>query len=645
MVVLVMSFSSLSPANLIFDQNGQPCSLQYDDVYHTSDGGPEQSLHVFLGGNDLPNRWQGEKQFTVLETGFGLGLNFLMTWKTWNEDTHHSEKLHFISLEKHPFNAADLSKLYKSWPELDFYSHKLISAWPILTPGLHRLSFNNEQVMLTLGLGEGNELIREIEANVDAFFLDGFKPSRNPDLWSLNLFRQMRRLAQPDATIATYTVASSVRNNLKEAGFETHKTEGFGHKREMLKGKLCHHSKKPAIIQTPSFIRHAIVIGAGLAGASISEKLAARGWNVELVERHSQVAHEASGNSAGILMPLLSKDDNIASKLTRAGFLLTRAKAMEIESSGLNSGFNAGGVLLCAKNLEDELSLNSLITPFNWPEVYVRSASKKEAAELSGYPVPAGGLYFPLAGVMSPKQFCNALLDYHSDRIHRHFNCEATKLININGIWNIFDKENKVITAAPVVVMANAAEALAMGIEVPIKKIRGQISCLPASLIPAPRVALCNSGYVTPEINGYTYFGATYDNDMNQDTCFSSHQKNFSRLEQLIPDLIKPIPSADCFKGRVGFRAVSPDRLPLVGPVALTETITPGMKTEKIKREPGLYVMIGLGSRGLAWAPICAEILVSMLEHEPMPVEKKLIRSLDPARFLLRDAKQNQNQG
>src|SRR5258706_2646279 len=225
----------LLPARLAFAEGGTPYSTEFGDLYHSAQGGLAQARHVFLAGNGLPERWRGRRTFTILETGFGLGLNFLATWQAWREDPKRCERLHFVSIEKHPFTVADLGLFYKNLPLVRTESEKLVAQYPMLVPGMHRLDFGG--VVLTLLFADIGA-IRELDLAADAFYLDGFAPDRNPDMWSPALMRALSRLAAPGATAATWSVAASVRTALERTGFSVEKRKGFGSKREMLSARV-----------------------------------------------------------------------------------------------------------------------------------------------------------------------------------------------------------------------------------------------------------------------------------------------------------------------------------------------------------------------------------------------------------------------
>lgn len=233
--------SPLELASLIFADDGTPISPAYGDVYHSAAGGHAQAKHVFMAGNGLPERWQGASRFVILETGFGLGINFLATWMAWLNDPERCAQLHFISLEKHPFTADDLARAHRALPEFAALSDELVGHWPSrdsLQAGEQRIALSDGGVILHLELGDAVDALPKLEAEVDAIYLDGFSPTRNPDLWSPELCRSLHRLARPGATLATWSVAGAVRRALAGAGFVVEKRPGFADKRQMLVGRV-----------------------------------------------------------------------------------------------------------------------------------------------------------------------------------------------------------------------------------------------------------------------------------------------------------------------------------------------------------------------------------------------------------------------
>jgi len=248
----------LIPARLAFARDGTPYSEQFGDVYHSAEGGAAQARHVFLQGNGLPERWRGRRRFTILETGFGFGLTFVETLRAWRADAQRCERLDFVSIDKHPFKTQDLLALAKKYPGIEEFAAR----WPMLVPGMHRIKFDDRKVTLTLFFGDVAEGLPQLTLAADALFLDGFAPAKNPQMWEPRLLRHLGRLAAPGCTVATWSVAAPVRAALEGAGFAVEKSEGFGTKREMLKGQLIPRVKEHLL---PEPARSAIVVGAGVA--------------------------------------------------------------------------------------------------------------------------------------------------------------------------------------------------------------------------------------------------------------------------------------------------------------------------------------------------------------------------------------------
>jgi tRNA 5-methylaminomethyl-2-thiouridine biosynthesis bifunctional protein len=185
----------------------------------------------------LPERWRGRDAFVILEIGFGLGLNFLATWLAWRNDARRCRILRFASFEKHPFAAGDLAIAHAAWPEFTELSGRLRARWPALAAGEYRVELDDGGVELRLVFGDAAETLPAQNGATDAFYLDGFSPAKNPEPWSPAVCRNLARLAQAGATLATWSVAGSVRQALSAAGFTVEKHPGFAGKRQMLVGR------------------------------------------------------------------------------------------------------------------------------------------------------------------------------------------------------------------------------------------------------------------------------------------------------------------------------------------------------------------------------------------------------------------------
>ncbi|MCX7150270.1 MAG: tRNA (5-methylaminomethyl-2-thiouridine)(34)-methyltransferase MnmD, partial [Rhodocyclales bacterium] len=431
-----MTSSPLVPAEPAATSDGTPFSLTYDDVYHTAHGGLEQARHVFLAGNALPARWHGNDRFVICETGFGLGLNFLATWQAWRE-SKASGRLHFISVEKHPFRRDDLACLLALYPELAALAGQLLRQWPPLTPGFHRLHFDDGKLTLTLLFGDAQALLPQLVASVDAIFLDGFAPTKNPELWSPALLKTITRLCTSQATLATWSVAGEVRRTLEQLGWKLDRRPGFGGKREMLVGR-----HEIAVPPAPTLDplpntgeRRAIVIGAGLAGTAISERLASRGWHVDLFERHAAPAQEASGNPTGILLPHLAKDDALAARLSRACYLY--ALRLFADLDGVR--WSPCGVLQVARDAAHEALQRATVEQLKLPADFAGFLEHDAAVTLVGRPLAHGGWWFPGGGWVSPRSVCAALLAAAGELVHAHFDTAVSALRQTADGWQAFD--------------------------------------------------------------------------------------------------------------------------------------------------------------------------------------------------------------
>jgi tRNA 5-methylaminomethyl-2-thiouridine biosynthesis bifunctional protein len=630
-------YETIVPATLALSAEGVPFSERFGDVYHSHDGGLGQARHVFLAGNGLPQRWQGRERFVILETGFGLGLNFLATWDAWRRDPARGERLHFISFELHPFSADDLRAAHQRWPELAGLSEALLRQWPTLTPGMHRLWLDDDRVALTLYFGDAVQGLGRLDAHADAFYLDGFSPARNPELWSERVCHQLAALAAPEATLATWSVSGQVRRHLAYAHFELDKAPGYGGKREMLRGRFAGRASAPALAAGRA--RRAVVLGAGMAGTSIAHRLARLGWAVDVLEAGPGPATGASGNLAGVLRPLPSLDDNRLARLTRAGALAGRRHLSALAERGQPARWGATGVLHLARDPAHEARQREVVARHAPPADFLQFVDAAEAARIAGWPVAAGGWWFPAGAWVNPPSLCRANLAHPG--ITTRFGCTVESLVRQGDAWQLLSADGVVQAEAPVVILANGVgiRHIAQAGTLPVRSARGQVSHLPARAGDAPKVVVCRLGYVTPDIDGLRCAGATFLVDDDETALRpADHADNLAKLDFILPGFSGTVPDTGG-AGRVGFRPASPDRLPMVGAIALPGDYAPDTALADVARHPGLYALSGFGARGLVWSAAVADQLASQLNGDPLPLERDLREGIDPARFLLRKAR------
>jgi tRNA 5-methylaminomethyl-2-thiouridine biosynthesis bifunctional protein len=579
----------LVPAALDFS-DGTPYSAAFRDVYHSVDGGLAQARHVFLAGNRLPERWKERERFVILETGFGLGLNFLATLQAWRRNP--GRRLHYVAVEKHPFSLQDLRTLHKRYAEVEEEAALLHSVWPVLVPGGHRAELE-PGVVLTLFFAD-IKVARDLRLAADAFYLDGFAPDRNPEMWSPQTLRALARLAAQGATAATWSVAGGVRSALEATGFAVEKRPGFGTKREMLTAVYHGRANENGPAEKR---RSATVVGAGIAGAALCERLCARGWEVTLVERHAGPAQEASGNLAGAFHPIVTPDDSVFARLTRAAFLA----AVRNYSSLRNLRWDPCGALQLARNEKESGSQRASIAALGLPPDYAQLVTREEASRHAGVPVADAGLWFPQAGWVQPRSFVAALLDACGERLTRVFSTEFS--LDERGSDGL-------------VLLATADDGVKKVPHARLRRVRGQLTYVPAAALEAPHVVVLRGGMILPPVEGVCVVGASFDiDDDDPRPRASSDAGNLERVARILPGFSY----GGSVESRVAFRSVARDRLPLAGRI-----------------DDGLWALLALGSRGLMWAPLAAELIASQLEGEPLALEGKLVDALDPLRFTKR---------
>ncbi len=388
--------------------------------------------------------------------------------------------------------------------------------------------------------------------------------------------------------------------------------------------------------------RHAVVIGAGLAGTCAAERLAARGWTVELIEAASQPGQEASGNLAGVLRPLPSLDDNRLARLTRAAFLYTRHHLETLAAEGHPLRWGATGVLHLARDEMHELTQRRVVERQTPPPDYLRFVERDEAQRLAGWPIAFGGWWFPGGAWVQPPSYCRANLLRAGSRISARYGVLAESIDRRDdGLWHVLDARGECLAKAPTLILANAVDArrFAPASHLPLRSARGQVSHLPAGEGSAPDIVVCRLGYVTPSIDGLRSVGATFlAHDSDSSLRAAEHAENIAKLNFILPGYGATL-DPEQLAGRVGFRPLSPDRLPMIGALgnaAAVDPTAPSRPLKEIPRIPGLYVIDGFGARGLVWSALAGELLACLIEGQTPPLEEELVAAVDPARFLLR---------
>ena len=639
----------IRPARIAFTAEGVPFAPDFDDIYHPHAGALPQAQHVFLGGNGLPERWQGREEFTILETGFGLGNNFLATWAAWRSDPRRPRRLYFISIEKHPLRRDDLARVHHQHPE-PVLAAELIAHWPALTPNLHRLSFDGGQVILLLALGDVTAWMPELSAQVDSFYLDGFAPARNPHMWDGRVLKALGRLAAPGATAATWSAARAVREGLARSGFKVESASGLAGKRDMT---VAHFEppfparKAPAFIGSGRHERRVVIVGAGLAGCSAAYALAAQGFECVLLDRHPAPAQAASGNPAGLFHGIVNADDGTHARFNRSAALHTERllRALRARHS-IAGGFD--GLLRVDQSAPE--AMQALLDAQGLGPDYLRAVDSDEASSLAGLDLNSSAWHYPGGGWLRPGDYARALLDDSPGAASWRGGIEVAALRRSGRDWELLDAQGARIISAPRVLLANAQDLrrLVPQALVPTSPVRGQLTRLRADIpgLRLPRLPLAGAGYVLPAHEGWTLCGATTQPDDDDPAVRKSdHLHNLQQLARLTGSSIDV--DMNELQGRVAWRCVSPDRLPLIGPVPALAVpgnaagaTSPRLDQPRfVPRLEGLYMYTALGSRGITWAALGAELLASWISASPFPVEASLRDATDAARFVSRQAR------
>lgn len=616
---------AIEPADLIW-REGVPESVRFGDVYFSRDNGLEETRHVFLRHNDLPERFAkvpAGGSFVVAESGFGTGLNFLATWQAWQRyRPDHEATLHFVSVERFPLTRTDLAKALALWPELAPLAGALLANYPPLVRGTHRLVLDDGRVRLTLFFGDIGDAWRALDFRADAWFLDGFAPARNPDMWLETTVADIRAHSKPGTTLATFTSVGRVRRALAESGFEMQKVPGFGRKREMLKGVL------PPVdrVQAPDLSPVAI-IGAGIAGCTLAANLAARGIPVTLIDEEGPGAG-ASGNAQGALYVKLGVDYNDQTELALTALTFSQRFYRPFS----NEGWYPTGLLQLAHNDQEADRQRRFLERNGYPDDLLSGVSREQASELTAVPVDTGGLWFPASGWLEPARLCHALARVRG--VTGVWHSPVEKLVPEAGGWRIEINNAQPVWARRVVVCGGPASGRLLPLAgiVRLKSIRGQVTRLPDSELNPPRAVICGSRYLNPTLDNKVLTGATFDlhND-NPAPTLESRAENIQELKAMLPGAF---PGADAGQAkqakqsqgdnltddRVAFRCTTHDYQPVAGHV-----------------RDGLYLFTGLGSKGLTYAPLLAEYLADQLTGQPGCLPANLVRRLETGRLYQSD--------
>lgn len=657
-------------ASLNWLDSGLPYSSRYDDVYYSRDDELAESQHVFIRANNLQQRWSDSgvdaQVFTIAELGFGSGLNFMQVARLWSEAKQRPARLNYLAFEKYPLTCEQLRRIHQRWPGLAAQSNDLQQVYPDHSVGCHRLCLANN-VTLDLYYGDAYSQLAaryaQSKTAIDCWFLDGFSPRQNPELWERQLFQLIAEASKPTTTLSTYSVAGSVRRALEETGFEIEKLPGHGNKRHMLRasrsmssssgGTDSHHPaslNREPWFELPDFApchRKAIVIGAGLAGCSTAYSLALRGWQVTVFDSADRPATGASGNAQLALRCRLFKSHTSPAEFFLHSFLFAARQFHKLrKEAGVD--WHDCGVLQLSKAMNKRNALNDSDLTALYSEKIIKPLSLADASEKAGTQLRESAWHIPAGGWVDPDSLCRAYLSHPN--IELVAGTGITRIERHGETWEVENSSSET-SRSEIVVIANSygAKQFEQSRELPLQAVRGQITELQSSSKSRGlKTVVSGERTVFPAKEHTHVLAASYSSD-NPESIGSSEDnfKNLSLASSSFAD--GDFLGSDIVADRVSQRCNSIDHLPVVGMLPdaaamrkayarLTKNANAAFRSSG-SYLPGLYINVGHGSNGLASCPLSGEFLAALISGENLPLSQAMINSISPARFLIRDLK------
>jgi len=637
-------------------RNGQPYSPEFEDVYFSADNGVAETEHVFLRHNQLFQRFAqcgDSENLVIAETGFGSGLNFLVSVKHWLQTAKGQSCLYYYAIENTPFRPEDLARAHQQWPALQPVAAELQRQYQAASQGFHLFELFDGRVKLILMLGEVETMLRQMQAAVDAWYLDGFAPGRNPQMWCDGVFKQIARLSHRGTTFSTYTAAGAVRRGLSALGFEVEKPAGCGNKRHMLRGTFTADKTGPgadseqpwyALPRMPLKPPSVTIIGAGIAGLSSAWALVRRGYRVDIIEAGSEPGAQASGNPRGMLMPRLSLQDSADGEFYLAAYFYALRCLQQLDSKQ-QVWQQTGGMQLPASP-----RVRKQMAEYPQDPALAEVLDAERASQMLGLKVDQPVHYFPLAACVYPQKILRRLIEAMGDALQIRYNCSVSHLDYDHEQWQLKNARGELIHSSRCLLLASAWQTrrFAAFKHLHLQPARGQLSLLRASeQSRGLRMAVSYGGYLLPESESQHVLGASFElDDCANDVRNSEHRANLADLDHWFRGLFS---EQQLSGGRASARAVTPDRVPIVGPAPAADRYLedygdlfrgrPARHYPAGTSLPGLYVNTGHGARGFSSAFLSAELIAACIDNEALPVSNRVRYALHPARFLIRTLK------
>ena len=586
--------------------SGDPFSKTYQDFYFSKNKAISECNFIYLEGNQLLKRWSNLERdyvFNIGELGFGTGINFLVTLQKWKGIKTPTNWLNYFSIEKNPIPFEDLLKVYKKYKDVYKISIPLIDKFPINCRGFHRIDFPKERASLTLAYGEVNECLKNIKVkdlSFDAWFLDGFSPQKNPEIWNDEVFNLIADLSCEGSSFSTFSSAKIVKDNLKKNNFSFSKPKGFSNKRHMLKGKYISYKK----INKSTLNKRIGIIGAGISGCSLANLLSTKGYRVSLFEKEEDLNSKSLFNTSLVLYPRLSVGNDAYAEYCLQSYLFSTKFFEEIGKPF----WNKTGVLLLDFNQQTKKRFKTLISLRKDSRIF-RKVTASEASKLSGIKLKKGGLFFPDAGWLDLKGVCSFMLE--DPNVNLVLNNRINSIKKEKREYEVTSNNSKY--RFDHICLCTSFETDQLLAVKGLSKKRGQTSVVENKILDDLKIPICANGYLSPSLKNTNVIGSTYSKVKNKNLSIKEHEENVKKIKDITTSKLNIV------SGHVGFRATTKDHLPLVG------------------NANGIFLNIGHGSRGSTSAPFSSQFISDLISKSPPIFSSKLRKAVNPERFKFKD--------
>ena len=620
--------SLLDPDISIEDRDGRPClvSGRFGDLYFAAQDGLAETELVFLSGNDLPQRMQNKAHFTVAETGFGTGLNFLALLNHWQEIENDPDQsapvLHYITTEIAPLDGTVIKEVLSPYKDLSDLIDAMVAILPPRWPGRHRRHLFGGRVVVDFLYGDSFEMINDAVFKADAWFLDGFAPSQNPDMWQERLFDAIASHSSTNATMASFTAAGHVRRGLEAVGFEVERHQGFGHKRHRISGRISDDVKTMPQKQVNPISpdrQKVVIIGAGIAGASVAAALKPAGYDILVLGQGDGAGDGASGNIAAVQSPRLTAAESFSERLSLTGYSyarwLARLYGADLANQAISYAWN-----------DREVTRQQKIKTRGWPQTVFITPDQSDLKNETGFDITHPALVFPEGGAVDPKALTEALMaDVATQFGTTVTGFEQSKDADRGRRWQI--KTDQGVIDADIIVLAAGSGLSALTQDwidpiLPLQVTAGRVSHLPSTSLPSLDHAISFGGYMAKAKDGRIALGASFDRHIDLDAPppidDDLHHANINTLPEAVAARINR--NFSNWSGRTSFRLASRDRAPIAGQVG-----------------KGLYMIAALGARGMVTGPILGQHIASLMMNTPSPLDRGAASMVDPYRFSARE--------